>query len=103
MSINPAYLPLPLLTRYNAVLRNLVVGVAFRLGRRALATSKPRARLRAMEFRGVVSATMTYDALPIDDVFRAVNPDTVVGVMNLRGLERPFFFVLTRLPGQVPR
>lgn len=102
VSINPAYLPLPVLTRYDGLLRNPGLQLAFRLGRRALATGKPRARLRPMEFRGVVSATMTYDALPIDDVFRAVEPDTVVGVMNLRALDRPFFFVLTRVPGHPP-
>jgi hypothetical protein len=48
------------------------------------------------EYRGVVSATMSYDDLPVHDVFRAVDGDTVVGAMDLRGLEQPFLFFLRR-------
>ena len=41
---------------------------------------------------------MSYDALPIDDVFRKVDDDTLVGAMDARGLEAPFMFVLRREP-----
>lgn len=51
-----------------------------------LQTKKSRARLRMMEYRGKVSATMVYDHLPIHDVFRKVDDDTVLGIMDLRGL-----------------
>jgi hypothetical protein len=61
-----------------------------------LQTGKPRARLRMMEYRGKVSATMVYDHLPIHDVFRKVDDNTVLGIMDLRGLEKPFFFILRR-------
>lgn len=61
-----------------------------------LQTNKPRARLRMMEYRGKVSATMVYDHLPIHDVFRKVDENTVLGIMDLRGLDNPFFFVLRR-------
>ena len=61
-----------------------------------IGTSKPRARLRNVEYRGKVSATMIYDHLPINDVFRRVDDDTVLGVMDRRGDDRPFFFVLRR-------
>jgi hypothetical protein len=59
-------------------------------------TRKPRARLRMTEFRGVLSATMIYDHLPINDVFRRLDEHTVLGVMDLKGAEQPFFFTLTR-------
>jgi len=59
-------------------------------------TTKPRARLRNVEYRGKVSATMIYDHLPIQDAFRRVDDDTVLGIMDQRGDERPFFFVLRR-------
>jgi len=36
-----------------------------------LATRRPRARLRPVEYRGVTSAAMSYDQLPIIDVFRS--------------------------------
>lgn len=54
------------------------------------------ARLRMTEYRGKSSATMIYDSLPINDVFRKVDDRTVLGVMDLKGVRQPFFFVLTR-------
>ena len=59
-------------------------------------TDKPKARLRTVEHRGVATAAMVYDALPIIDVFRRVAPDEVLGLMDLRGLPAPFFFLLAR-------
>ena len=61
-----------------------------------IATTKPHARLRLTEHRGVVSATMCYDALPVNDVFRKVDDQTLLAVMDLRGMERPFLFVFRR-------
>ena len=58
-------------------------------------TRKHRARLRAVEHRGIVTAAMVYDHLPIIDVFRRVDADTLLGVMDLRGAA-PYYFVLTR-------
>ena len=62
-----------------------------------LKTSKSRARLRMTEYRGKVSATMAYDQLPIHDVFRKLDENTVLGAMDLKGLDLPFFFVLRRV------
>ena len=39
---------------------------------------------------------MIYDQLPINDVFRKVDQDAVFGVMDLRGMKSPFFFILRR-------
>jgi hypothetical protein len=50
----------------------------------------------AHNYRGVLTAKFCYDALPINDVFRKVDDDTLVGAMDLRGLEMPFMFVLRR-------
>ncbi len=61
-----------------------------------LSTTKTRARIRMMEYRGKVSATMIYDDLPVLDVFRKVDKNTLLGVMDSKGLEQPFFFVLKR-------
>lgn len=95
-SLNPGLLPLPTLLGYPAALRNATVARLARRAGPALATRAPKARLRNTEYRGVVSATMCYDDLPIHDVFRAVDGDTVVGAMDLRGLTQPFMFVLRR-------
>ena len=39
---------------------------------------------------------MIYDQLPVNDVFRRLDDDTVLGAMDLRGSATPYFFVLTR-------
>ncbi|MGB3521534.1 MAG: DUF4334 domain-containing protein [Mycobacterium sp.] len=61
-----------------------------------LRTRSPRARLRTTRFRGVDSATMVYDQAPVNDVFRRLSDDAVIGAMDLRGSSRPYFFVLRR-------
>ena len=61
-----------------------------------LRTRRPRAQLRNLEHRGVVTASMIYDHLPIIDSFRRVDADTLLGVMDLQGSEQPYFFVLAR-------
>ncbi|MGA8046787.1 MAG: DUF4334 domain-containing protein, partial [Dermatophilaceae bacterium] len=71
-------------------------GTALRPLLRTRRTRRPAARLRMVEYRGVVTGTMIYDALPIKDHFRAVDDDTLLGAMDLRGLEDPFLFVLRR-------
>lgn len=93
--IEPRYTPVGLLTRWRG---RLPAPPRFTHGllRALLATRRPAARLRAIEHRGVVTAAMIYDRLPIHDVFRAFGDDTLLGWMDLRGLEQPFFFVLTR-------
>ncbi|KAJ5691905.1 hypothetical protein N7462_001328 [Penicillium macrosclerotiorum] len=40
------------------------------------------ARLRQVEFRGVVSTAMVYDDFPIIDYFRYVNDDLLAGAMD---------------------
>ena len=61
-----------------------------------LKTEKSKARVRMMEYRGKISATMIYDYLPINDIFRKVDENIVLGLMDFKGMEKPFFFVLNR-------
>lgn len=63
-----------------------------------LSTRRSAARLRLVEHRGQVSAAMIYDRLPIHDLFRRLDDDVVLGLMDLKGARRPFFFVLRRVP-----
>lgn len=53
------------------------------------------ASLRAVEHRGVVTATMVYDKHPVFDHFRRVDADTVLGLMDRKG-DPPLFFWLRR-------
>ncbi|MEM7579359.1 MAG: DUF4334 domain-containing protein [Mastigocoleus sp.] len=62
-----------------------------------LKTEESKARVRMTEYRGKISATMIYDYLPINDIFRKVDQNTVLGLMDFKGMEQPFFFVLNRV------
>ena len=68
----------------------------FNLTSLMLKTEESQARIRMMEYRQKISATMIYDRLPIHDIFRKVNDSTVLGLMDFKGMEQPFFFVLNR-------
>ena len=96
--VNPALVPLSVLhsrpgLAHSALLRRAATAV------RPLARARrPAARLRTLTHRGVASAAMVYDALPVVDVFRRVDDEVVLGLMDMRGLETPFAFVLTPEP-----
>ena len=55
-----------------------------------------QAQLRAVEYRGVVTATMIYDRHPILDHFRAIDSDTLLGLMDRKGEAAPLSFMLRR-------
>ncbi|MEP1522340.1 DUF4334 domain-containing protein [Ascidiaceihabitans sp.] len=93
--VNPALLPLGLVT--HLPLRDPFIKVLFPLLSPFLSTGKPKARLRMTEFRGKVSATMQYDARPINDVFRKIDARNVLGLMDHKGAKTPFFFKLTKV------
>jgi hypothetical protein len=59
-------------------------------------TAASQAHLRLVDFRGKVSAAMIYNELPIQDVFRKVDENTVLGLMDYGEFPEPFFFVLQR-------
>ena len=95
--VNPGYMkPSFAMAEHMSKLKSKTAGSIFRLMLPLFSTSKPRARLRMMEHRGKTSATMIYDQLPINDVFRKLDDDTVLGVMDSKILKDPFFFKLTR-------
>lgn len=59
-------------------------------------TEVSHARIRMMEYRHKVSATMIYDNSPIHDIFRKIDEDTVLGLMDQKGVPNPYFFILRR-------
>ena len=61
-----------------------------------LKTEESQARIRMLEYRGKISATMIYDRLPINDIFRKIDDHTLLGLMDYKGMSQPFFFVLHR-------
>ena len=94
VAITPTLLPLGPALRLAPVVPPAVAARAFAALRPLLTTSRPQARLRTVTYRGVASAAMVYDRLPIIDAFRRVDGRTVLGVMDLRGSALPYVFVL---------
>jgi hypothetical protein len=95
-ALNPTLMPMGLIDAHPRIAHNEAAGMLFKLGGKLLATDKPQARLRMTEFRGVVTATMIYDRVPINDVFRKVTENIRLGAMDMRGSNDPFMFVLRR-------
>lgn len=93
---NPGLMPLGLVERMPGLAKSAPSAALFRMLSPFLETRKPRARLRAVTYRGVASAAMIYDQLPIVDCFRSVDADTLLGAMDIRGFADPYFFVLRR-------
>ena len=96
-SINPLW-ALPLVNWLDRlpIPKSEAVGRVFQMSLALFATSQSCARLRLTNYRGKESATMIYDALPINDIFRKVDENTVFSVMDLKGMKQPFFFMLQR-------
>ena len=95
-TVDPSRVPLGAVQRFPRLGHLPGAGRVFAVLRPLLSTTRPKARLRMTQYRGVVSATMCYDALPVHDIFRTIDENTVLGAMDLRGSARPFLFVLTR-------
>jgi hypothetical protein len=94
ISIDPHWLPVALTGRLQLQHRPSAIA-AFNLAKPIIATKSPTARLREICCRGVSTAAMVYDRQPIIDVFRAVAPGVVLGLMDFRG-HAPLFFTLRR-------
>jgi hypothetical protein len=101
--LEPAPAPLGVLRRQPWLARTPPARAAFAALRPLLTTRRPAARVREVRHRGVVTAAIVYDRLPVLDAFRRVGGDTLLGLMDLRGLPEPFPFLLRRdgAPGDV--
>jgi hypothetical protein len=90
-SVDPKSIPLTL-----KIPKSAPIGLLMALSRPLLQTRAPKARIRLVEFRGKLTATMIYDAKPIFDHFAKVDDRTLLGVMDLKGIPAPYVFVLER-------
>ncbi len=95
VAIDPKWLPIAQVSNRRLPAQGLLAKLSLP-AKFALKTGQSRAQLRMMEYRGKVSAVMIYDHLPIMDIFRKVDDHTLLGVMDLKGMQQPFFFVLYR-------
>ncbi len=96
-SVNPIYMgPLMGLMNRRLIPRSAAVGRLFQVAMPLFTTSSSSARLRNTDFRGKSSATMIYDKLPINDVFRKIDENSVFGMMDMKSMEKPCFFIIHR-------
>jgi len=100
ISVDPRWLPVRTLGPLK-LSRSGFARAASRMVRPLLATSRPKARLMRVAYRGVESAAMIYDRQPIVDIFRRIDSERLLGLMDLRG-EKPFFFILERARVRTP-
>jgi hypothetical protein len=64
------------------------------------AMGKGEASLWLEDFRGEVTATMVYDGQPVHDHFKEIDDNTVMGIMNGKGVldnGRYYYFYLERV------
>jgi hypothetical protein len=101
--VDPALAPLGLLREQPWLAGTWPARVAFAALRPLLTTRRPTARVREVRHRGVVTAAVVYDRLPVVDAFRRVGADELLGLMDLRGMAEPFPFVLRRAVSPTPR
>lgn len=61
-------------------------------------TYRPKARLREIKYRGKITAAMIYDELAIIDIFKKIDNDTIIGVMDIKGRygTKGYFFIMNR-------
>ncbi len=90
-AINPLLIPLGINFPKIKALR-----VVLALLKPILKTKKGKARMRMIDYRGKVTGTMAYDQKAIFDHFAKIDENTMLGVMDLKGSEKPYFFVLER-------
>ena len=95
VKISPVLSSLELALRFPG-LKNEALKPIFNLIISILKTEKSQARMRMLEHRGKISATMIYDRLPINDVFRKIDDNTLLGLMDFKEMQQPFFFILRR-------
>ncbi|MFG6488570.1 DUF4334 domain-containing protein [Roseateles sp. BYS78W] len=100
LALNPIWMApaLPWLDRW-PLPKSTAIGRVLQWLLPLLSTKHSGARLRQIEHRGRVTAAMVYDRLPINDIFRRIDDDTVLGLMDQKGSAKTFFFVLRR---QIP-
>jgi hypothetical protein len=92
---NPARMPL---SATLATLPSPLVKALFTVARPFIATRSSGARLRELTYRGKTGAAMIYDRIAVIDIFRKLDDNNLLAIMDLKGdtSNKLFFFTLTR-------
>lgn len=100
VALEPAIMPVGLALRCPQLARGSVIRKLFAAASPLLQARRPGAQLRPLTFRGKTSAAMIYKSQPIIDHFRKLDEDQLIGLMQLEGSPRPYFFLLERIVEQ---
>lgn len=90
-AINPLLVPLGINFPKHPILKTMMA-----ILKPIIKTKKSKARMRMIEYRGKLSGTMVYDEKKINDHFAKIDDNTMLGLMDWKGSDRPYFFVLER-------
>lgn len=94
--IDPAWLPVGVALTLPSFARSGLARAGFSAVWSLMVTRRPAARLENRMFRGETSAAMIYSHQPITDHFRRIDDTRLLGLMEMRSMARPFFFLLSR-------
>ncbi|ODV89284.1 hypothetical protein CANCADRAFT_3912 [Tortispora caseinolytica NRRL Y-17796] len=61
-------------------------------------TTSDSARIRMVVSYDHPTATLIYNNLPIYDSFKRIDDDRIVGLVDMKGVDKPYFFMMTRDP-----
>lgn len=102
LALEPALMPAGLALARPALARSLAARGAFLAAAPLLRARRSGARIEWRDFRDRRSAALIYSRQPIADHLRRAGPDRLLGLMVRRGMDRPYFFLLTRAPEGLP-
>ena len=100
--LEPSLMPAGLALSWPSFARSPLVRLAFAASSPLLQARGPGASLSFRRFRGRRSVALVYRKQPITDHLRGLDPDRVLGLMERKGMDQPFFFLLTRVAGDRP-
>lgn len=97
-TISPNLLPLNLLMQRLQHIPKKILSSSMTILRPILKTNKSAARLRKVNHRGKVTSAMIYDNKGIIDVFRKIDENTLLGIMDIKeqSPDKTFFFILRK-------
>lgn len=95
ISIDPRWLPLSWIGRRKLPAKQVLVAMAKRT-QFIVASAESHARLRMLHHRGKLSASIIYDHRPIIVTLRQVTETTLMGLMEIKDVDIPFFCVMYR-------
>lgn len=90
-AVNPKLIPLGI-----PFPKSKLLAYCMTLLRPILQTRRSAARIRLIAYRGKVTGTMAYDKKAIFDHFVRIDDNTMLGIMDLKGVPEPYCFVLER-------